>query len=49
MHCNIIAPDDIEVGERAIIGAVALVNKSAQDYSYVVGVPRRILDKKVEK
>lgn len=48
MHCNIIAPDDIEIGERAIIGAGALVNKSVPDHSYAVGVPIRILEKRVE-
>lgn len=48
MHANIISPDDIEIGERAIIGAGALVNKSVPDHSYAVGVPIRILDKKVE-
>lgn len=48
MHSTIIAPDDIEIGERAIIGAGALVNKSVPDHSYAVGVPIRILDKKVE-
>ena len=48
MHSTIIAPDDIEIGESAIIGAGALVNKSVPDHSYAVGVPIRILDKKVE-
>ena len=47
MRCNIIAPDDIEIGYKAVIGAGALVNKSVPDNSYAVGVPIRILDKKV--
>ena len=46
---NIIAPEDIEIGERAIISAGALVNKSFPDHIYAVGVPIRILDKKVEE
>lgn len=46
MHCNIIAPDDIEIGERAIIGAGALVNKSIPKGKTAVGVPCRIIEKK---
>lgn len=46
MHCNIIAPDDIEIGERAIIGAGALVNKSIPEGKTAVGVPCRIIEKK---
>lgn len=48
MRANIIAPSDIVIGKRAIIGAGALVNKSVPDHSYAVGVPIKILDKKVE-
>ena len=49
MRSNIIAPTDSEIGKRAIIGAGALINKSVPDYSYAVGVPIRILDKKVNE
>lgn len=42
-------PHDIEIGERSIIGAGALVNKSVPDRSYAVGVPIKILEKTVER
>lgn len=48
MRANIIAPCDIEIGERSIIGACTLVNKSIPDHSIAVGIPCKILDKKVE-
>ena len=46
MRTSIIAPSDIEIGERSIIGAGTLVNRSIPDHSVAVGVPCRILDKK---
>ena len=46
MRANIIAPSNIEIGERSIIGAGTLVNRSVPDHSVAVGVPCRILDKK---
>ena len=48
MRANIIAPSDIEIGGRSIIGACTLVNKSIPDHSIAVGIPCKILDKKVE-
>lgn len=47
MRANIIAPKDIEIGERSIIGAGSLVNKSVPDHSIAVGVPCRLLEKRV--
>lgn len=48
MRSSIIAPHDIEIGERTIVGAQTLVNKSIPSHSYAVGVPCRILDKIIE-
>lgn len=45
MRASIIAPKDIEIGEKAIVGAMALVNKSVPDGKTAVGVPCRILEK----
>ena len=45
MRASIIAPKDIELGENAIVGAMALVNKSVPDGKTAVGVPCRILEK----
>ena len=36
---------DIVIGEKAIVGACSLVNKSVPDYATVVGVPCRIIEK----
>lgn len=45
MRANIIAPHDIEIGEKAIVGACTLVNKSVQTGATCVGVPGRFLNK----
>lgn len=45
MRANIIAPTDIEIGEGAIVGAQALVNKSVPAGKTAVGIPCRILEK----
>jgi len=45
MRASIIVPKDMEIGENAIIGAMALVNKSVPDGKTAVGVPCRILEK----
>lgn len=47
MRASIISPHDVVIGEGSIVGACALVNKNVPDYSIAVGVPCRILDKKV--
>lgn len=46
MRASIIARQDMEIGEKAIIGASALVNKSVPDGATCVGVPGRILEAK---
>lgn len=43
MRASIIAPTDIEIGEGAIVGAQALVNKSIPANSTAVGVPCKII------
>lgn len=43
MHCSIIAPKDIEIGEMAIIGTHSLVNRSVKPRQVVGGVPARPL------
>lgn len=44
MRASIIAPKgDIEIGEKAIVGTMTLVNKSIPDGATAVGVPCRIL------
>lgn len=45
MRASIIAPKDIEIGKKAIVGAMTLVNKSIPDGKTAVGVPCRILEK----
>lgn len=45
MRANIIAPHDIEIGEKAIVGACTLVNKSVPPGATCVGVPGRFLNK----
>lgn len=45
MRTSIIVPKDMVIGENAIIGAMALVNKSVPDGKTAVGVPCRILEK----
>lgn len=46
MHCSIIAPQDIEIGEKAIVGTHSLVNHSVEPESIVGGVPAKPLHKK---
>lgn len=46
MRAIILAPTDIEIGEKAIVGAGTLVNKSIPAGASAVGVPARILEKK---
>jgi len=41
----VIGPD-ITIGEKAIIGAMAYVNKNVPDGATVVGIPARIISKK---
>lgn len=43
MRANITARHNIEIGEKAIVGACALVNKSVPDSATVVGIPARIV------
>ncbi len=44
MRASIITPNgDVEIGEKAIVGACALVNKSIPAGKTAVGVPVRIL------
>lgn len=45
MRASIIVPHDMEIGENAIIGAMALVNKSIPAGKTAVGVPCRVLEK----
>lgn len=44
MRASIIAPKDITIGKNAIVGAMALVNKSVPAGKTVVGVPCRIIE-----
>jgi len=44
MRANIIAPNDIEIGEGAVVGSQTLVNKSVPGGKTAVGVPCRILE-----
>lgn len=46
MRANIIARNDIEIGENAVIGAQSLVNKSVPAGRTAIGVPCRILEKR---
>lgn len=45
MRANIIAPHNIEIGERAVVGAQTLVNKSVPAGKTAVGIPCKILEK----
>lgn len=44
MNSSIVARTDIEIGEKAIVGACTLVNKSIPKGMTAVGVPCRILE-----
>lgn len=46
MRAIITARTDLEIGERAVVGAGTLVNKSVPNDTTVVGVPCKILDKR---
>lgn len=46
MRANIIAPQDVIIGENAVVGAQTLVNKSIPDGKTAVGIPCRILENK---
>ena len=48
MRCSIIAPTDITIGEKAVVGAASLVNRSIEPGDIVGGVPARSLHKKME-
>lgn len=49
MRASIVAPKgDIEIGEKAIVGAMTLVNKSVPEGATVVGVPCKMVEKKHE-
>lgn len=45
MRASITARRDIEIGERTIVGAMSLVNKSVADDVTVVAVPAKTLIK----
>ena len=46
MRTSIVSPKgDVVIGEKAIVGAMTLVNKSVLAGKTAVGVPCRILDK----
>ena len=42
MRAAVIARHDITIGERAVVGAMSLVNKSVPDDTTVVGVPCKV-------
>lgn len=45
MRCNILAGGEgIEIGEKSIIGAGSLVNKSIPEHAKAVGVPAKIIE-----
>ena len=49
MRASITARHNIEIGEKAIVGAMSLVNKSVPDGVTVVGVPAKPLIKNKEE
>lgn len=44
MRSSIIARADLTVGENAVVGAMALVNKSVPDGATVVGIPAHVIE-----
>lgn len=46
MRASIIAPTDIIIGEKSIVGAASLVNRSVEKGEIVAGVPAKPLHKK---
>lgn len=48
MRASVIVPNDLEIGENAIVGAMTLVNKSIPAGKTAVGVPCRILEDKTK-
>ena len=42
-RCSILAREDIEIGERSMIGAMSLVNKSIPADTTAVGVPCKVI------
>lgn len=49
MRASIIAPNDITIGKKAIVGACSLVNRSIGEGEIVAGVPAKPLHKKEDK
>ena len=47
MRASITARHDIEIGEKAIVGAMSLVNKSIPAYSTAVGIPCKVIKTEV--
>lgn len=45
MRASLIAPVDIVIGNKAIVGAMALINKSVPAERTAVGIPCRILER----
>jgi acetyltransferase-like isoleucine patch superfamily enzyme len=42
-RCSVLAREDLEIGERAMIGAMSLVNKSIPADTTAVGVPCKVI------
>ncbi len=43
MRATILAREDIEIGEKSMIGAMSFVNKSIPPHSTAIGVPCRVI------
>ncbi len=43
MRCTVLARQDIEIGEKAMVGAMSFVNKSIPAYTTAVGVPCEVI------
>ena len=43
MRASIIAPQDITIGEKSIIGACSLINRSVAPGDIVAGVPAKLI------